>query len=318
MRDKYLRFMQHWIEQRNKSWLGTEFQFPFQTKAEEEIKLEQERWKRIQDGQKKRGIIPLKAEAQVIALHQKDRSHYLEVVAYVEQKNVYQQGNRVYEERWQEWVPLRFKSSNNDWKISSVVPLSDPEPKNTSRILHIPQSTTVQDPEIEVSRYQPDRAVVYAEQYWNTNNPAFQTFSSNDCTNYVSQCLRAGGFPMMQTNRRDQGWWYRHAQSRPNDSWSYSWAVAHSFYHHLNHLSQAGKGVRRVSSAHELQLGDVLCYDFEGDGRWNHNTIVTMKDGDGAPLINAHTNNSQHRYWSYTDSAAYTDNIKYAFFHVER
>ena len=40
----------------------------------------------------------------------------------------------------------------------------------------------------------------------------------------------------------------------------------------------------------ELGLGDVIGYDFEGDGRFDHSTIVTAKVA-GVPLVNAHTFN---------------------------
>lgn len=63
-------------------------------------------------------------------------------------------------------------------------------------------------------------------------------------------------------------------------------------------------------------MGDVICYDFEGDGRWNHTTIVVAKDADGMPLVNANTYNSRMRYWAYEDSTAYTPNMKYTFFHI--
>jgi hypothetical protein len=71
-----------------------------------------------------------------------------------------------------------------------------------------------------------------------------------------------------------------------------------------------------VNRPEELKLGDIICYDFEGDGRFNHTTIVTAKDADGMPLVNAHTTNSRKRYWAYTDSTAYTPNIKYIFLQV--
>ncbi len=50
--------------------------------------------------------------------------------------------------------------------------------------------------------------------------------------------------------------------------------------------------------------------------RFDHTTIVVAKDADGMPLVNAHTDNSRHRYWSYEDSTAWTPNIKYKFFHL--
>lgn len=74
---------------------------------------------------------------------------------------------------------------------------------------------------------------------------------------------------------------------------------------------------RMVGSAGELLLGDVICYDWEGDGRFNHNTIVTAYDADGQPLVNAHTQNSLHRRWEYRDSPAWTPQTRYVFFRIE-
>ncbi|MBM7551228.1 amidase domain-containing protein [Thalassobacillus pellis] len=151
-------------------------------------------------------------------------------------------------------------------------------------------------------------AVRYAERWWDSYNPAYRHFT-NDCTNFISQCLRAGGVPMWGAPNRGKGWWY-------NDrSWSYSWAVAHAFRWYLSGARQ-GLKVQEMDSPKDLIPGDVICYDFEGDGRWNHNTIVVMKNSEGMPLVNAHTTNSRHRYWSYEDSTAYTPNIKYKFFRI--
>ncbi|WHY87585.1 amidase domain-containing protein [Neobacillus novalis] len=152
------------------------------------------------------------------------------------------------------------------------------------------------------------RAVQYAERWWNSYNPAFKKFE-NDCTNFISQCLRAGGAPMRGFPNRGSGWWLQ------NKNWSYSWTMAHSLRQYLAN-SKSGLRAREVSGPDQLLLGDVICYDFEGDGRFNHNTIVTGRDANGEPLVNAHTYNSRMRYWAYEDSSAYTPNIKYKFFTI--
>ncbi|WP_017754104.1 amidase domain-containing protein [Calidifontibacillus oryziterrae] len=156
--------------------------------------------------------------------------------------------------------------------------------------------------------YDRRRAVQYAERWWNSYNPKYKKFT-DDCTNYISQCLHEGGIPMTGFGNRNRGWWYS------GNSWSYSWTVAHAFRWYLSGAKQGIRAVE-VSSAKELMLGDVICYDFEGDGRWNHNTIVVAKDANNEPLVNAHTYNSRMRYWAYRDSSAYTPNIKYKFFHI--
>jgi len=149
------------------------------------------------------------------------------------------------------------------------------------------------------------KAVRYAERWWNEFNPAYEKFDV-DCTNYISQCLHAGGAPMRGYPGRGNGWWMQ------NQNWSYSWTVANSLRWYLPN-SKIGLRAREVSSPDELLLGDVICYDFEGDGRFNHTTIVTGRDAEGMPLVNAHTFNSRMRYWAYEDSTAYTPNINYKF-----
>jgi cell wall-associated NlpC family hydrolase len=151
------------------------------------------------------------------------------------------------------------------------------------------------------------RAVQYAENWWNNYNPAFHKFEV-DCTNFISQCLHAGGIPMKHTGQRNSGWWYS------GDNWSYSWTVANALHLYLEQGGYIKTEPKRTPQ--ELTAGDIICYDFDGDGHWQHSTIVVAKDKDRMPLVNAHTTNSQYRYWNYTDSTAYTPDIQYKFFHI--
>jgi hypothetical protein len=149
------------------------------------------------------------------------------------------------------------------------------------------------------------KAIQYAEKWWNSYNPAYKKFE-NDCTSFISQCLHQGGAPMRGYPNRRSGWWMR------GQNYSISWAVAHSLMLHLRG-SKTGLRAKEVTSPDQLLYGDVICYDFQGNDRFDHNTIVTGKDAYGMPLVNAHTYNSRMRYWAYEDSSAYTPNIKYKF-----
>ncbi len=152
------------------------------------------------------------------------------------------------------------------------------------------------------------KAVQYAERWWNSHNPAYKRFEV-DCTSFVSQCLHEGGAPMTGFPNRQKGWWLR------GQSYSYSWAVANSLRLFLAN-SKSGLQAKEVHRPDQLSLGDIICYDFQGDGRFDHNTIVTGRDANGMPLVNAHTYNSRMRYWAYEDSTAYTPNIKYKFYSI--
>src|SRR5690606_20461872 len=129
-----------------------------------------------------------------------------------------------------------------------------------------------------------------------------------DCTNYISQCLLAGGAPMYGYPNREKGWWLR------GGTWSFSWSTAHSLRWYLA-SSQQGLTARQVATADQLEPGDIIVYDFQGDGRYDHSTIVTAKDGD-TPLVNAHTYDTRHRHWAYKDSYASTPNARYLFFKI--
>ncbi|WP_404458634.1 amidase domain-containing protein [Oceanobacillus kapialis] len=204
----------------------------------------------------------------------------------------------------EEVIPFRFKLEEGEIVDHKRVKMQKEKPAPTIAPNASPRQTQ------ENVRFTYDRlaAVRYAERWWNSYNPNFRRFEV-DCTNYVSQCLLAGGAPMRGAPVRERGWWYN------QDSWSFSWAVAHSLRWYLSG-STAGLQGKEVNSAEELSPGDVICYDFQGNGRWDHNTIVVAKDAAGMPLVNAHTDNSRNRYWSYEDSTAWTPNIQYKFFRI--
>lgn len=163
-------------------------------------------------------------------------------------------------------------------------------------------------------RYNREQARQYAERYWNSYNPQFLHFDV-DCSNYVSQCILAGGLPMQDTGRRETGWWYR-GRNGTQELWSYSWAVAHALQTYLGSSKTAGLRATAVDSPKQLDVGDVISYSWDGSGRYGHSTIVTGFDPDGMPLVNAHTVNSRHRYWDYSDSYAWTERTKYKFYHI--
>jgi hypothetical protein len=182
------------------------------------------------------------------------------------------------------------------------------EPKELERKATVEFSINDLNSNRSMRSYNRREAVRYAERWWDDYNPAYRKFTNN-CTNFISQCLHAGGAPMTGWQNRSKGWWYR------SDNWSYSWSVANAMRWYLSG-SQSGLRGEEKQTASDLVPGDVICYDFDGDGTWQHTTIVVAKDANNEPLVNAQTANSRMRYWKYEDSTAYTPNIKYKFFHI--
>ncbi|WP_339228907.1 amidase domain-containing protein [Oceanobacillus sp. FSL K6-2867] len=243
-------------------------------------------------------IVRLGANGKTFHKLRYDNSIYFDYSLHL--RYVIKQKDQIYVE--EHLVPYRFRCDNGAVKDHQEV-----ERKAVANIKGIEQELKTRGQE---ERFSYDRlaAVQYAERWWNSYNPEYRVFDV-DCTNYVSQCLRAGGAPMRGAPVRERGWWYQ------SDDWSFSWAVAHSLRWYLSGSTQGLKG-KEMERADQLIPGDVICYDFQGDGRWDHNTIVVAKDAYGMPLVNAHTDNSRNRYWSYEDSTAWTPDIDYKFFRI--
>ncbi|WP_100330478.1 amidase domain-containing protein [Bacillus xiapuensis] len=245
---------------------------------------------------RKSKIVKVKALGKIL-FEREDKLYYK-----VHLKYLIKQGDSLYlEEEIENRVAALYKNKIVDDQEERIVADSPPLDKLLEE--------GDQDDGRAVFQYDRLQAVQYAERWWNSYNPAYPKFAV-DCTNYISQCLHAGGAPMRGYPNRSKGWWLRHK------NWSYSWSVAHALRWFLP-SSSSGLRAEEAESPQQLEQGDVICYDFQGNGRFDHNVIVTAKDAQGMPLVNAHTSNSRMRYWSYEDSTAYTDNIQYKFFKIK-
>jgi hypothetical protein len=152
------------------------------------------------------------------------------------------------------------------------------------------------------NNYNRQRAVQYANQYALTPNPSYRFFASHgegggDCTNFVSQCLLAGGAPMAFDSVRP--WWYNKKKTTNNrdDLWSNSWSVANSLYWCLKVRAKNNmhglKGTE-VEDMSLLELGDIIQYE-NLKGNIYHSAIVTefiLQKGMRVPLISQHTYNA--------------------------
>lgn len=94
----------------------------------------------------------------------------------------------------------------------------------------------------------------------------------NDCTNFVSQCLAAGGAVQIKEGwwnpHKDKGNWY-YSGSKP----SHTWGGANNFFHHWSDRV----GVR--SKAGDTKVGDPVSLDFDGDKVVDHTVIITSVNG---------------------------------------
>ena len=111
------------------------------------------------------------------------------------------------------------------------------------------------------------KVVAYANKYWDTYNSSYRSFT-NDCTNFVSQAMREGGWAN-DTGlwNDDHNWWYNSLNQ------THSWGGAENWYK----FARVNSGrVTAASNVYSLRPGDVLQVKYSGDTAIHHSMIVTL------------------------------------------
>lgn len=275
-----------------------------------------------------RNVERIKNELYFKWLHVHEKTDRV-IVRYQTRRHLhYRQGSHVFCEDRTEVNRCELASISGRWFITGFSSESDEhrDPTASSDAFNLFDHQEIKVPSIPYlhplvegqrrkpfAKYNRDAVKSYADRWWNDYNPEYSQFAV-DCTNFVSQCLYAGGIPMDYTNSKEKGWWYRKKQGNVA-VWSFSWSVAHSLYWYLMNPHSVFYA-KQVTEPQLLQIGDVILYDWNGTGRYGHSVIVAEKDADGMPLVNAHTANSKHRYWDYQDSYAWSEQTRYRFFQI--
>ena len=143
--------------------------------------------------------------------------------------------------------------------------------------------------------YFPERAVEYALTWALRRNPLFPDFAGigGDCTNFISQCLLAGGATMNPT--RDFGWYYYTPENRAP-----AWSGVEFFYDFLTgepsfRQENGGSGpyAEGVTFSAGLREGDVIQL-ANAAGDFYHTLIISGFDGQ-IPLVCAHSDDARNR-----------------------
>ena len=154
-----------------------------------------------------------------------------------------------------------------------------------------------------IMEYNRRHAVTYARRWANGRNPLFADYTGlgGDCTNFISQCVLAGGCEMNFTPV--YGWYYLSEGER-----TASWTGVAFFAQFLVGNTGPGPFASETDDG-SLQLGDVIQLG-KADGSFYHTLIVTGFRYDGY-LVCAHTDDALDRPLStYTYEAA-------RFLHIE-
>lgn len=146
---------------------------------------------------------------------------------------------------------------------------------------------------------------------WATENYAKpQLAFMSECTIFVSRALWAAGLKQTRTwtnaTRESDlqggyGAWNWVTQSSVP---SKAATVAQTF---VDDITASGQAERipitwSDNTASGAQLGDVIAYDWEGDGHIDHVALVTSVNGQGYPSVSQKTSDQLNRYWSWSNN----------------
>lgn len=132
-----------------------------------------------------------------------------------------------------------------------------------------------------------ENAVAYARKYAFSQNSRFGNFAGigGNCTNFVSQCIYAGGCVMNYTPTF--GWYFISLDDR-----SPSWTGVEYFYNFIIENADVGP-YGRVAGDNELEIGDVVQLARNDEGYY-HTLLVVGFDGEDI-LVAAQTDNAYGR-----------------------
>lgn len=108
----------------------------------------------------------------------------------------------------------------------------------------------------------------YAYRYWDVYNPNYRSFSGTggDCTNFISQIMRRGGWAFdYGWYQSGENWWYNSLNQ------TYTWAGAE------NWSWFAPRRTHWLSSVWYMGLADVLQMDFTRNGGMDHTMLMTYR-----------------------------------------
>ncbi|MFF4485397.1 amidase domain-containing protein [Streptomyces sp. NPDC001544] len=139
------------------------------------------------------------------------------------------------------------------------------------------------------SGYDYKAMVAYATKYWNNYNKDYPDFNGagagGDCTNFVSQVLKAGGWKHVPGDGTDFHKWFGNSEIQ-SDSFvgvnEFSW------------FALSSKRVTSLANVYQADLGDVIQMDFNKDGSKDHTMIVTNRS-QGVPYVSYHSTNTFNR-----------------------
>lgn len=140
--------------------------------------------------------------------------------------------------------------------------------------------------------YNRDGAVDYAHEWALSRNEEYHDFGNLDCTNFISQAIYEGGGAIMASDERPTYGWYYNSASDYASAWTHVFWF-HDFVTPAGYLLwDAGPEGCEVPKDDAL-LGDVIQYDWENNGYWDHGVFIVdsidLGWGDMFHLVASHS-----------------------------
>ncbi|MHB8064935.1 MAG: amidase domain-containing protein [Ruminiclostridium sp.] len=200
--------------------------------------------------------------------------------------------------------------------------LSESQAKNSSKsILTAGSSKINTSSPTAASTYNRDGVYNWANTYWGNYSTAYvnlgsQKWEGGDCTNFVSQCLKAGGANNDKTGSYQ--WYYdsKGTEITINDSYSWTWSTARGLNYILlgNYKTKeyGPKGTEKVitgdseynpSIGQYIMLGDIIQYQWKPNSKITHAAVIVgilynSSKERYEPVIAEHTYDSWYTPWT--------------------
>jgi len=209
--------------------------------------------------------------------------------------------------------------SNNSWLIESdnyLDPLAQTLASNHRALLTVSQANASQRRSYELASqgsfatysytYYRQQAINYAESWWNSCNPNYTCYESQDvdCANFVSQALYDGSGGDLPGDNS----WYAGSYDFVNANALYGYLVNSPYGSTYNYAATSYSSYDYGTAAYDDDWyeypGDVIFYDWgnvfgfgNADGVIDHVAISVTQDANGYTYEDAHTTNLHHWYW---------------------
>jgi hypothetical protein len=140
--------------------------------------------------------------------------------------------------------------------------------------------------------YNREKAIEYANTWAYGRNPAYYDYSNlgGDCTNFISQCLYAGGGIMNYA--KDLGWYYNNANDKAP-----AWTGVPYLYNFLTRNTGGPGPIGQETDISDIEAGDIIQLAFQENVRFSHSLIIVEcshpADIDNI-YINTHSYDRKH------------------------